>query len=815
MSGKKTTSCETSSGASAATEDNAVGYLLDILELPRRGSGELSLIGKLADGRTFQILDNRNRPFFYVHSEDLKRAQGLLADLPIETRATPRHSMDGQNLACLFFERSADQRKAAELLKEQNLATYEADVSLTSQYLMAHGIRGSLRILGTPEKSKGNSLPCLYRNPGLAPAEWAPDLSVLSFDIETDEAHDSQILGVSLVGFGPKTEHHYEQIHIVGESLPDDPDYLHAYPTEGNLLTALARRVREYDPDILTGWNVIDFDLSVLAQRYRARRIPFCWGRTDEQTQVYRGERWGGSRVRIRGRQVLDALHLVRATMQRFEDFRLDTVSNAILGRGKKVKEEFEELHAETIARMYHEDRAAFCEYCLEDARLVRDLVNKEGLIDLTVRRGQLTGLPLERAWGSIAAFDFLYLGELHKQGFAAPSLGVDRVEGGGAPGGLVMSARAGLYRNVWVFDYRSLYPSIMRTFNIDPLCYTRTRQPGKASNTDDSFITAPNGARFVRDPGILPGLLDTFFTNRDRAKAEGNQLASFVYKILMNSFYGVLASNACRFASGKLAGAITEFGHYFLRWTRDYFEKAGHRVLYGDTDSVFVEAQVPEGASYEGVLEMGQQICQQVNAELKKHIEQKHGVISRLELEFEKTYLRFFLPPGAKRYAGLRRVQGKPKAELEIVGLEAVRRDWTDLAGTLQRELLEKIFQDTPIKEIEAFLAEKVRALKRGELDELLIYRKGLRKPVSEYTRTTPPHVKAAKLLNDPNPRGVIRYLVTKAGPQPLGHIRSPIDYQHYIDKQISPIVEMLSPYVGIVFKRAMGDLTLWDLVE
>jgi DNA polymerase-2 len=71
-------------------------------------------------------------------------------------------------------------------------------------------------------------------------------------------------------------------------------------------------------------------------------------------------------------------------------------------------------------------------------------------------------------------------------------------------------------------------------------------------------------------------------------------------------------------------------------------------------------------------------------------------------------------------------------------------------------------------------------------------VYRKNLRKGVDQYTKSSPPHVKAARLL--PSPGGVIRYVITVDGPQPVGHVTSPIDYDHYVDKQVAPIVESIA---------------------
>ena len=109
------------------------------------------------------------------------------------------------------------------------------------------------------------------------------------------------------------------------------------------------------------------------------------------------------------------------------------------------------------------------------------------------------------------------------------PSIGVDRLLRGGSPGGLVLAPQVGLFRHVFVFDFRSLYPSLIRTFNLDPVAHVAgTRNPKHA-------LRAPNGALFSREPGILPALLTEFFTRRAQAKARGDLVASNAYKILMN----------------------------------------------------------------------------------------------------------------------------------------------------------------------------------------------------------------------------------------------------------------------------------------
>jgi DNA polymerase-2 len=175
-------------------------------------------------------------------------------------------------------------------------------------------------------------------------------------------------------------------------------------------------------------------------------------------------------------------------------------------------------------------------------------------------------------------------------------------------------------------------------------------------------------------------------------------------------------------------------------------------------------------------------------------------------------VYRRFFLPPvrtaapaqdeeeegeargRAKGYAGL-----LSSGKLEIVGMEAVRHDWTVLAQDLQRELLGWVFADVPAAEIAARTREMLRELKAGGRDDRLAYRKVLRKPVEAYTRSSPPHARAAALLPPEERTGLIRYVWTTEGPQPEGRLTAPPDYAHYVEKQVRPIVESVAPFIGL----------------
>ncbi len=150
----------------------------------------------------------------------------------------------------------------------------------------------------------------------------------------------------------------------------------------------------------------------------------------------------------------------------------------------------------------------------------------------------------------------------------------------------------------------------------------------------------------------------------------------------------------------------------------------------------------------------------------------------------------------------------------MDIVGLEAVRHDWTPLAQELQREMLALVFADAPASAVSDLVRGRIRELRAGALDGKLSYRKSLRKPVEAYTKSSPPHARAAALLPPEERSGLIRYVWTLEGPQPEGRTTAAPDYDHYVEKQLRPIVEAVAPYINLQTEElfaAGGQLALF----
>ena len=257
-----------------------------------------------------------------------------------------------------------------------------------------------------------------------------------------------------------------------------------------------------------------------------------------------------------------------------------------------------------------------------------------------------------------------------------------------------------------------------------------------------------------------------------------------------MNSLYGVLGSSGCRFHHHQLASSITRRGHEIILESQTLIEQQGYRVIYGDTDSLFVLIGGDFGEPETDAI--GKQLQDALNEHWQSVLNRKYQLESCLEVEFETHYLRFVMPTvrGAesgskKRYAGQVR-QADGETTVVFKGLEAVRTDWTPMARDFQRTLYEKIFNEEPVDEL---IKQTASDLWAGKLDDQLTYRKRLRRKLAEYKKNVPPHVQAARKQS--NPGNWISYVITVNGPEPVDERESALDYQHYADRQLLPVAD------------------------
>jgi DNA polymerase-2 len=307
--------------------------------------------------------------------------------------------------------------------------------------------------------------------------------------------------------------------------------------------------------------------------------------------------------------------------------------------------------------------------------------------------------------------------------------------------------------------------------------------------------------------------MIETLWQARDVAKKNNEQAFSQAIKIIMNSFYGVLGSSGCRFFDTRLASSITMRGHEIMKQTKVLIEKEGYQVIYGDTDSTFVSLN--RRCSKKEADKIGKTLVTKINHWWTEHLLQEYQLTSILELEYETHYQKFLMPTirgeekgSKKRYAGL--IGYNEDEKIVFKGLESARTDWTPLSQRFQKQLYQMVFHGECPK---SYVRQFVETTLAGQFDDQLVYQKRLRRKLHEYQKNIPPQVRAARLADEINQqlgrplqyqnKGRIEYLITINGPEPKEYLKSAIDYQHYIDKQLKPVADAILPFIGLDFIR------------
>lgn len=742
----------------------------------------------------------------FIPESQRERAEALLRrEREVELRPLRLQDFQRRPVLGLYCRQHRQLIQLGRSLRDAGVDVYEADIRPPERYLMERFITAPVWFDGEPDP--GGAL----RNAQMKPSEcYRPKLRLVSLDIETNAF--GELYSIGLEGCGQR------QVYMLGAApqMPADVDFSLEYcATRPELLEKLNQWLADHDPDAIIGWNLVQFDLRVLHEHARKFQLPLRLGRGGAEMEWREHNAQQHYFASAPGRLVIDGIEALRSATWSFPSFSLESVAQTLLGEGKAVDNPYDRMDA--IDRMFEQDKPALARYNLRDCELVTRIFEKTELLPFLLERATVTGLPADRNGGSVAAFTHLYMPLMHRQGYVAPNLGEKAPEA--SPGGFVMDSRPGLYESVLVLDYKSLYPSIIRTFLIDPIGLVE----GLAHPDDADSLPGFRGARFSRTKHCLPAIVARVWQGREAAKRDRNKPLSQALKIIMNAFYGVLGSSGCRFFDARLASSITMRGHEIMRQTRALIEARGYEVIYGDTDSTFVWLR--RARTEADARQIGRSLVAYVNDWWRDHLWQTYGLESALELQFETHFRRFLMPTirgtdlgSKKRYAGqVERPDGK--IEMVFKGLETVRTDWSPLAQRFQQTLYEKIFNREPYAD---YVRDIVRRTLAGELDEQLVYRKRLRRKLDDYQRNVPPHVRAARIADAYNERqgrprqyqhgGWISYVMTVSGPEPLETRSAPVDYGHYVNKQLQPIADAILPFLDDDFETLLaGQMALF----
>ncbi len=772
------------------------GFLLTRQSRDRQGQTHIELWLSTDSGPTQLIIKNE-KPVFFLEQTSLDQANQVLLthNLKADIRSLELMSFDQTPLAGCYCDTIQQANSLKALFEQENILTLETDIKLADRFLMERFIQGSLAFTGDFHQFKDYQR---VSNAKCKAGKYTPKLSVVSLDLECSEKGILYSIGLD----SPMDS----RVIMIGE--PQDSDTkIQWVENEFALLEALCFWFTQFDPDVIVGWNVIDFDFRLLHKRAEFHNMKLMLGRGNQPSFFRSASQTQQGFITIPGRVVLDGIDTLKTATYQFRSWSLESVSQELLGEGKDIHNVHDRM--DEINRMYRNDKPSLAKYNLQDCVLVNKIFEHTHLLEFAIERSRLTGVELDRVGGSVAAFTNLYLPQLHRAGYVAPNLHSENWLA--SPGGYVMDSIPGLYDSVLVLDFKSLYPSIIRSFLIDPLGLIEGLKL-ELGNSENQAVPGFRGGQFHRSKHFLPEMIENLWAARDIAKKNNEKAFSQAIKIIMNSFYGVLGSSGCRFFDTRLASSITMRGHEIMKQTKVLVEELGYQVIYGDTDSTFVS--LGEEHKQSEADNIGRKLVEHINQWWTTHLKEQYALTSMLEIEYETHYRKFLMPTirgsetgSKKRYAGL--IGENENERMVFKGLESARTDWTALAQRFQNTLYSMIFHG---EEPDDFVRQTVEDTLAGKLDDELVYQKRLRRKLHEYQKNIPPQVRAARMADEINAqlgrplqyqnRGRIEYLITVNGPEPREYLKSRIDYQHYIDKQLKPVADAILPFVGKQFE-------------
>ncbi len=652
-------------------------------------------------------------------------------------------------------------------------AVLEADIRFAMRYAIDNDVRPFTWIRAEVEEMQNSEklrvskvyrlVKILGRDLNLRP----PKLRTLAFDIEVYNKYGAP---------NPRRD----PVIIIGVWSEEGLKQFVSETSEKDAIKKFVEYVQSYDPDIILGYNSSGFDFPYLRERARANGIRLDIGRrpNSEPNQGVYGH------YSISGRLHVDLMGFVRYIAE-VKVKSLDNVAD-YLGVMKKSERVLIEWY--DIPKYWDdkEKRQTLLKYNADDAKstyLLGDV-----FVPFGIELSRITGLPLDQlAMASMGnRVEWLLIREAFKFNELVPNKEEREYEG--YEGGMVFEPLPGIHHDVYVLDFSSMYPSIMIKYNVGP----DTLVGGEC---EDCYVAPFVGHKFRKEPPgfykqVLKKLVDERKAVKKLMESAKDEYERRIYeerqkalKILANTFYGYMGWLGARWYSKEGAEAVTAWGRKTISEAAEIAKSMGFTVVYGDTDSMFVKG--------------GKNVD-----ELVKAITSKFD----LEIKVDKVYKKVFFTENKKRYAGL-----TEDGKVDIVGFEAVRGDWCDLAKEVQRVVIEKILMTDKVDEAVKYVKETIMKLRRGEfkLEDLIIW-KSLDKDLNEYD-VDAPHVVAAKKAMKSGylvTKGTkIGYVVVKgsgklsdrAEPYFLVKDKSRIDVEYYVDKQIVPAAMRILERFGI----------------
>jgi len=620
-----------------------------------------------------------------------------------------------------------------------------------------------------------------------------------------------------------------------------------AFRAERDLLAKWAAFVRACDYDILTGYNIQNFDVPYIFDRMNKLKLggtdALCWGRikgakvrmrdTTFQSSAY-GKR-ENKEATIDGRCMFDVLPYMFRN-HKLSSYSLNAVSAEFLGQQK------EDVHHSIISDLQRgsaEDRRRLAVYCLKDAWLPVRLLDKLSVLINYIEMARVTGVPVDFliTRGQQIKVMSMLLRKARAGGLVIPTIKKGGDQEGGYEGATVIEPIKAYYQEpIATLDFASLYPSIMMAYN---LCYSTLVAKADVVKLDpDQVVTSPCKDVFVNAKthvGLLPKILKEILAARKRAKKDmkaatdpmekavqnGRQLA---LKVSANSVYGFTGATVGQLPCLPIAASTTAYGRDLLFQTRTvveerYTEANGYKkdavVVYGDTDSVMIKF----GAGTVGeTMDLAMEAADFVTAKFPPPV----------KLEFEKVYMPYLLM-NKKRYAGLLWTRPDKHDYMDSKGLELVRRDNCLLVRKMVDKVLRMILINRDVSGAIEYAKSTIADLLQNKLDiSYLVITKQLSKMVGDADyKAKSAHAELAHRMLKRDPASApkvgdrVPYVVTqkaKGAPMfeksedPIYAMKNsiPLDYKYYLENQLSqPLIRIFTPIIDNPESLLNGDHT------
>jgi len=761
-------------------------WLLDITYSVVGGTPEVRMFGVSKGGERVVVTDRGFRPYFYVKGKPSNLRQALAKIAPIEAVDVVERRYFGRPVE--LFKVTARVPEDVRRLREAALAlegvegVLEADIRFYMRYMVDVGIMPSTWHL--VEASEEGTLGGLRRyaarrppTPILEKTGVLPDLRIAAFDIEVYNAR-----GTADPARDP----------VVAISIKDSSGRAFAITADERddrrALREFVEYIREYDPDIILGYNSNGFDWPYLAERARRLGVALSVDRLGGAPQQSVYGHWS-----VVGRANVDLYNVV----DEIQEIKVKTLDRAAEYFGVMRRDERTLIPGHRIYEYWDDPsrRPILIKYAMEDAASTYGLGEK--LLPYLIQLSSVSGVPLDQvAAASVGArVEWMLMRYAYRMGEVAPNREERPYET--YKGAIVLEPRPGIYQDVAVLDFTSMYPSIMMRYNLSPDTYL---EPGEPDPPEGAYRAPEVGHRFRKSPtGFIPQVLASLVKLRRevRSAMSGLDPNSVEYKLLderqralkimANAMYGYMGWLGARWYKREVAESVTAFARNILSEVIEFAKNIGINVIYGDTDSLFVK--------------YSRDIDKIIN-----YVNDKFNI----EIKLEKIYKKLLFTESKKRYAGL-----LDDGRIDIVGFEVVRGDWCELAKEVQLRVIEYALKSQSPAEAKTKIVSYVKSIIDNiktyniDIDDLIIW-KTIDKELDEY-KVTPPHIYAAKMLEKYGykiHKGMsIGYVIIKgrdklssrAKPYILVQDIREVDADYYVERQIVPAALRIGEVIGV----------------